>query len=474
MVDTPAGKLRGESQAGVRVFRGVPFAQPPIGPGRFLPPAPVQPWTGVREARQFAAAAVQPHTSYKQSEDCLYLNVWAPESGGPYPVLFYIHGGGFTGGRSSEPIFEGAQFAREGIVCITVAYRLGALGFLDVGPLLGSHYAGSASNGLRDLICALAWVQANVGAFGGDARRVTVAGESAGAKLTGLLMGTPSAQRLFSQMISESGGAERLWSRENAEAVGQGFGRVFSKSSGAAAASLLAATPEAIIAAQEQFLREWPQHFPLRAEVDGTLLNRLPIDSIAAGSSRGKRLLIGTNLDESSAFVGPHPSHDAIAADLGNMPLENFLPIHARYKDLYPDLNVEQRRIRALTAEEYWIPSMRLTEAHVAGGGQAWLYRLDFAETSGRLRGYAYHSLDNALVWDHPHAEVENAAAEAALARQMHAAWAAFIRDGRPSAAGLPEWPAFATGVGSTMILNTTSRVEQRPQAAEERLWPAR
>src|SRR5580698_4016408 len=155
IVRTPVGTLRGERANGVRVFRGVPFAMPPLRDLRFKPPIKAKPWTGERDATRFAAAPMQssepliPH-----SEDCLYLNVWSPEGNGPFPVYVWIHGGGFTGGSSFDPVLDGTEFARQGIVCVTVAYRLGVFGFLDMEPLLGSAYSGSANNALRDLITA--------------------------------------------------------------------------------------------------------------------------------------------------------------------------------------------------------------------------------------------------------------------------------------------------------------------------------
>lgn len=199
-VKTPLGVVRGERMEGVRLFRGVPFAQPPVGELRFRPPLEPMPWSGVRNALQFAPAAVQPNGDAKeQSEDCLYLNVWTPDTPGPHPVFVWVHGGGFTGGRSSEAMFDGSTFAREGIVCVTVAYRLGVFGFMDWSPMLGETYAGSANNGLRDLIAALNWVQKNIASFGGDPKAVTLGGESAGAKLTDILMGVPAARPLFTR-----------------------------------------------------------------------------------------------------------------------------------------------------------------------------------------------------------------------------------------------------------------------------------
>jgi para-nitrobenzyl esterase len=470
IIETKLGRVQGVLSDQSRIFKGVPFAAPPIGSMRFRPPAAAQPWKGVRPALDFAKAAAQPPTTYETSEDCLYLNVWAPEARGKYPVFVYIHGGGFTGGRSFEPIFNGTQFAKNGIVCMTVAYRLGALGFLDVGPLLGQQYYGSANNAMRDLVSALEWVQQNIGAFGGDPHQVTIGGESAGAKLTCMLMGVPAAQGLFHGMISESGGAERIWPADNAARVARGYNDVWLKT-GAKTSDLLTADANALVAAQRTFIRDWPQHFPLRSEIDGTFVPQAPIRAIEQGSSRGKRLLIGTNRDESALFIGPHPAKDAAAADLGNISVEQFMPVYRRYAKVYPEMSVEQRRIRAVSAEEYWVPSIRVADAHVHGGGEAYMYRLDFSETNGRLSGYAYHSLDNPLVWNYPHKFAANADAEAAIASQMHNAWAAFIKGGAPAANGLPQWPRYTPQDRATMILDTQSHVDEKPAEQELRLW---
>jgi para-nitrobenzyl esterase len=228
---------------------------------------------------------------------------------------------------------------------------------------------------------------------------------------------------------------------------------------------------EKLIAVQKEFLEDWPKHFPLRAEVDVELLPRLPIETIAKGSAKGKRLLIGTNRDESALFVGAHPGEDPTAKDLGNLSLEAFDEVFAKYAEVYPEMTPERRRIQALTAEEYWVPSVRVADAAANTGCETWMYRLDFAEMSGRLKGLAFHSLDVGLVWDKPHTAVENASAEAALAKQMHDAWCSFIKGGAPAAAGLPEWPAYTASQRATMLLDTTSRVELRPQEEELRIW---
>jgi para-nitrobenzyl esterase len=467
LIQTPLGALRGEVIDGVRVFRGVPFAEPPVGALRFKPPVKVRPWGEERAASQFPAEAMQDgDRDVAKSEDCLYLNVWTVPDAVALPVFVWIHGGGFTGGSSFAPVFDGTEFAKAGVVVVTVAYRLGVFGFLDMEPLLGAEYAGSGNNAVRDLICALEWVRDNIEAFGGDPKRVTVGGESAGAKLTDVLMGVPKAQGLFAQMISESGGAERVWSKGNADAVARGFGEAW----GMGAAALKTAPAAALINAQVRFVASWPQHFPLRMEVDESLIPRLPVEAIASGAVSGTRLLIGTNRDESALFVGPHPQN-VTAANVGNVSLAKFEEVFARYRAVYPGMSEEQLRIRALTAEEYWVPSVRVADAQIKGGGTAWMYRLDFAPASGRLKGEAYHSEDIGLVWDKPDEAITNVAAERALAKQMHAAWVSFIKGEAPGAAGLPVWPQYTSETRETMVFDQVSRVETRPQEAELRLW---
>jgi len=469
---TPLGALRGEQSGGVLQFRGVPFAQPPVGPLRFRAPRPVKPWTGERDATHFGAAAMQVgEPGIEHSEDCLYLNIWAPAGKGSFPVYVWIHGGGFTGGHAFESMYDGMALTQAGVICISVAYRLGVFGFLDMEPLLGAEYAGSANNALRDLIAALEWIQQNIASFGGDPGHVTIGGESAGAKLCDILMGVPSTQRLFHQVISESGGAERVWTKAQSETVAHGFGDEWRTLMASAPGAIVNASGDSLIKTQMMFIAAWPQHFPLRCQIDGSLIPLRPVETIMGGSSKGKRLLIGTNRDESALFIGPHPQKDPIAANLGNMLSEKFAPVYKAYRATYPQMSDEQLRIRAVTAEEYWIPSMRAADAHIKGGGAAWMYRLDFSETSGYLRGYAFHSLDVRLVWNRPSLLAENAVAEAELAKEMHQAWLAFIRGDTPAAPNIPAWPEYNSTTRPTMIFDTQNHVETKPQEAEMRLW---
>ena len=471
IVTAPAGSFHGTSEQGVRVFRGVPFAEPPVGKLRFCPPVALKSFSGVQDATKFAAEAMQKQDAgVTRSEDCLYLNVWAPAGKGPFPVFVWIHGGGYTGGNSFAPIFDGAGFAQAGIVVVTLAYRLGVFGFMDLEPLLGASYADSANNGTRDLILALHWVHENIAAFGGDPTQVTVGGESAGAKVTAALLAAPESAALFHSAISESGGGERVLTHEQAASVAQNFAALW-KQAAVTPQDLLLAPAAALIDTQERLIASSTLHFPFREQIGGTLLPSRPVDMIAAGSSRGKRLLIGSNRDESALFLGPHPKPPIKPSDLGNLPLNLVENVLKRYAEVYPQMSLTQQEIRAVTAEEYWIPTVRVAESHVQNKGDTWMYRLDFSSYSGRLEGEAYHSEDLGLVWDKlSPAERQDEQAKA-LAAQMHTAWIAFIQGKTPTAEGLPAWPQFDLKTRATMILDRVSRVENDPNGAERALW---
>ena len=477
LLTTPSGKLRGETANGVRIFRGIPFAAPPIGPLRFRPTAPLQPWKGIREATAFAPPAMQstqPAGSTTMSEDCLYLNVWAPTGKGPYPVFVWIHGGSFTGGSSSTPISDGTLFAQQNIVHVTVAYRLGVFGFMDLSPLLGPGYTDSGNNALRDLIASLQWVNQNIAAFGGDPNRVTVGGESAGAKATAALIAIPQANKLFQSAISESGGGERIVTQAQAIQFSHDYGTLWRSNHSSSATTyndLLSAPPADLIKTQTRLVAPTSFHFPFRSEAGGTLLPQRPVDMIAASSSSGKRLLIGTNRDESAAFIGPHPTSDPTGRDLGNLTLDRFDEVFEQYKTIYPGMTDAERRIRAVTAEEYWVPSVRLAEANTKAKGATWMYRLDYTKPTGRYAGKAYHSLDLSLIWEQLDADEKADPASAPLSLLMHEAWVSFINGNPPAAPHLPQWPQYNPETRATMLLSVQPRIEENPFDSELELW---
>jgi para-nitrobenzyl esterase len=468
VVRAPVGSVRGVSQGEANVFKGLPYGQPPVGDLRFRAPVPVTPWNGVKVATAFGPSAAQAGRK-DTNEDCLYLNVYAPAAKGSYPVYMWIHGGGFTSGSPNEPMYDGTGFAKDGIVVVTVTYRLGVFGFLDWSPILGPSYATSANNALRDLMLALHWVQANISAFGGDPKRVTIGGESAGAKLVGLLMGIDEATPLFAQAISESGGAERIRDSATSTEVSHLFAEKLKTTQSIGPSDPLKALTPTLLATQQALISAWPASFPLRPQEGGTIFPQRAVVSIRKGSTRGKRLLLGTNRDESALFLGSHAAESLTQRNLSTVSYDRFAPVFQQYRKLHREMTPAQLNIRALSAEEYWVPSMRLAEAHADGGGSAYVYRLDEEAAEGQYKGEAYHSFDLGFVWQHLAASEPPPAQ--ALSRQMHQAWAAFIKGGTPAAAGLPTWPHWNATSRSTMILKDRSEVQSQPAEDELKLW---
>ena len=460
VVVTTGGRVQGTREDGVRAFRGVPFAAPPVGPLRFRPPAPAVPWQGVRPALAFAAAAMQPPMAtmpeLPTSEDCLYLNVWAPAEGGGHPVLVWLHGGGNQAGTTRAPIFDGSPFARDGVVCVTVGYRLGAFGFLDIGALLGPDYAGSGCNGVRDQTAALAWVRDNIAAFGGDPARVTLAGQSAGAKDVCTLLAVPTALPLFRRAIIESGSGQTVFTQAEGAAIARRFAAALRGDPRTATAGQLLAAETALIA-------DPPIDWPFRPVIDGAFIPRRPVDAVAAGSAAGIALLLGTNADESVLFVpdAATAARPPTQADVANMKLAAFAALDGAYARELPKLSAADRHWRMLTAEEYWIPTLRVAEAQVAAGGAAWMFRYDLPATDGRFPGHAVHAGELPSVWGRP---------DAALPA-LHEVFVRFIGGAAPGAAMLPDWPRFDLRTRATMILDAAPHVADDPRGAERRIW---
>nr|WP_321983993.1 carboxylesterase family protein [uncultured Lichenicoccus sp.] len=475
LVHAPSGTVRGQVASGIARYLGIPYGRVP---GRFRPPQAAPRWSDVLEADRFGPMAVQRvgHTQDIASEQCLNLNVFAPADPAPgaLPVMVWIHGGSNVAGAASEPIYDGASFARSGVICVTLDYRLGVLGFLELGAPLGARYAGSGNNGIRDQMLALRWVRRNVAAFGGDPGRVTLAGESAGAKDVAALAASPAARGLFSRVILESGGGRTVLSMPAACQITIEYLRLLSLAPREAAA-LLDLDLDRLIEAQHALTLDPPHNFPLRPVVDGVLLPAMPEDAIRGGCMKTLPLLLGTNRDESRLFLGPGAATQPLQArNLANLQPDTFERILQHYDASITSPDPAELRWRALTAEEYWIPSVRVAEAQCHAGGAVWMYRFDRAAQTGVFTGRAAHASELAYVWNNSSDEnlaPIDAGFQADLATRMHAAWVAFIRGGPPAAAGLPDWPLYETARRRTMILDVSSTVQDDPNALERRLW---
>jgi para-nitrobenzyl esterase len=396
----------------------------------------------------------------RMSEDCLYLNIWAPATGHNHPVYVWIHGGGNAGGSANMEPLNGESFARNGIVCVTVGYRVGAAGFLDLTELLGGDYTGSGNNGLKDQAAALHWIHNNIRAFGGNLEHITIGGQSAGAKNVAALLSAPDHLPPIAQAISHSGSGHTVHRPETAHAITRLFMQAAAISN---PRDLMTLSPEAILQAQRRLALLVNCNYPFRPVVDRKFLSLRPVNAFASGVTRPKRLLIGTTRDEILPF-DPAPENGARFSQrqLSNVALADFETVFARYMTRLKGLDPLALRWRALTAEEYWLPSVRLAENHAKNGGDVRMYRYDRPLPDGEFKGYAVHGSDLDGAWglaQHP------------LGKAMHTLWCDFIKGGAPRTASVPAWPRYTMESRLTMLFNETSTLANDPRGEERALW---
>jgi len=486
VVETRYGKVEGAEERSVLSWKGVPYARPALGTLRFRPPQPPEPWSGVRPAQEFGpicpqpmrpAGGILPRFEYPQDEDCLTLNVWSPAADSARrPVMVWIHGGGFTSGSGRSPTNNGASFAARGdLVVVTFNYRLGLLGFLHLADMGGEAYAASGNCGILDQIAALTWLRDNIAAFGGDPRRVTVFGESAGAMSVGTLLATPAAQGLFQRAILESGAAHNALPRETATATAE---RALAEL-GIARDNLgaLADVPVARLLEVQTRLGQSAGGMVCQPVIDGVVLPERPIDAIAHGSAAGVATLIGTNRNENKLFSAMAPGDDEArerraAAQLGahaDRLLQGYRAANpnAATADIVDDI---------LTDRTFRIPAIRLAEQQAAHGAPVWMYRFDWQSPVRDGRLGAAHALEMPFVFnsinDGAYGDLTGTGPERqTLADRMHDAWIAFARSGDPSTPALPAWPQYDNQRRATMVFDNICRLEDDPQAAERKLW---
>ena len=506
MVEIASGKLRGAMVDGVAVFRSVPYAASTAGANRFLPPRPVAPWSGVRDALNYAGQAPQarlgpaprgemvnfsglPDPS-PETEDCLALNVWTPaaDAAARRPVMVWLHGGAFSYGSSNSLRLQGMRLCKRGdVVLVTVNQRLNIFGHLDLSQFGGAEYAASGNAGALDMIAALHWVRDNIAAFGGDAGNVTIFGESGGGGKVSTLLAMPSARGLFHRAIVQSGAAVRLRTRDRAAALTDAVLHEL----GLTRASLmeLHSVPMqhllAVIGPAQQAIRAspWPvlDRYPFGPVVDGTLLPRQPFDPDATAVSIDIPLIIGDCTHESSLFL----AHDdkvwhrtlteaELQTRVTAVAGEHAARVVETYRRLYPDACPAERLIATLTDCNFRIRSLLLAERKAAQrGAPVWMYSFAWRTPlfDGRLG--APHAIDVPFTFDT--LEFTNAtdrsAGAHALAAAMAGAWAAFAHDGTPRHAAMPEWPVYTPGERTTMILDAPCRVEHDPGREGRVLW---
>ena len=465
IVNAPAGLVAGRMEGDLRIFKGIPYALPPVGPARWRPPSPMPRWTDVRDATEFGPECFQPRSKVPSiytgnpkpmSEDCLTLNIWAPVGAHKAAVFFWIHGGSLIGGSGSDSTYDGTRLAGRGMIVVSINYRLGVFGYLAHPELSSESAQGLSGNyGLLDQIRALEWVHSNIGAFGGDPANVTIAGESAGALSVMYLMAAPPARGLFAKAIAES-----AYMISTPELKRSSFGAPSAEESGSKlAAALHAPNIAAMRAIDAAVLTDAAPAagFQPWGAIDGHILPRQLVDVCDKGEQAPVPLLAGFNSGEirSLRFLSPPPATNAAAYEAtirkqyGDM-AEEFLR-------LYPAANMRES-IWATTRDAlYGWTAQRLVRKQTALGKPAFLYFFDHgypAEDAAGLRGfhaselpYVFGTFDTTPpLWP----KIPATAEERKLSDAMIGYWSSFARTGKPQAVREPDWPAFGS-TGSYM-----------------------
>ena len=484
VVETQYGKVQGTISGPIFVWKGIPFAQPPLGDLRFRAPQAPNPWAGVRDATTFGLASAQSGrmmqrlfsaTPEPSGEDCLFLNIWSPGADDRRrPVLFWIHGGAFTMGSGSTPWYDGTAFATNGdVVVVTINYRLGALGFLHLADIDGKDMDLSSNCGLLDQVAALEWVRDNIAAFGGDPANVTVFGESAGAMSIGTLLAMPAANGLFQKAILQSGASHTVLDKVRATRNANKLMDIL----GIHKVTDLVDVPlEQLLAAQDK-VSDSSGRLAFQPVVDSVTLPRQPIQAIAGGSANRATLLLGTNCDEMRLFTMMDPAQATPdMAILERLFGTKAKEVSAAYEAAQPEQSSSDAWIDFLTDRTFRIPAIRLAERQSAHGTNVWMYRFDWPTPvfGGRLK--ACHGLEISFVWNNLDKYGVNILtgddpASQKVAHAMHPAWIAFARSGNPNTSGLPQWPAYDTTHRATMLFNEECQVVNDPQATERQLW---
>ena len=497
IVKVAQGDVRGSVEGDLSVFRGVPYAAPIDGVNRFRAPQPRESWSGVRDATSIGLisrqAPLPPPFGTPLPDagaDCLNLNIWTPDTAGSLPVFVWIHGGAFYGGSGVEAVYDGASFARNGVVCVTINYRLGAQGFLH----LADHFpelAESGNAGLLDQIAALKWVQANIASFGGDPTRVTIGGESAGGMSVSSLMAAPQAKGLFAQAIPQSGAGHNGISAKTASGIaGEVLRRLDVKPGDSVALAnvsderLFEVQIEVMTLAQtrdpELFGEAAGSTMPFQPTYGTAVLPWQPIDSIAAGSAAGIKVLTGTTMQESLVFVvamadmfGEEMLDALMMATFGSA--EKGRNALEQYRASRPDALPYQVTAAVETDRMFTVPARRLADAQSKHCDDVWMYRFDWATPiyDGALG--ACHALELVFVFnnlaDPAAAYMCGDNAPQNVADAMHQAWVAFVKTGDPQHAGIPAWPRHNVSDRPTMQFNVASKLGNNLCAAELALW---
>jgi len=491
IVGTRSGRLEGAFEKNLYAFRGIPYAAPPIGELRWMPPRPVQPWQGVRPAKAYGAIAPQEAEvlpglqteDEPQSEDSLFLNVFTPGLDNERrPVMVWIHGGAFSMGSGSTQMYTTGNLASNGnIVLVTINYRLGVLGFLNLNEVTHGGIPSTGNEGLLDQVAALKWVKANIAAFGGDPGNITIFGESAGAMSIGCLLNLPEARGLFQKAIMESPVGEMARPLDASLRITGEFLKVAGLT--ATDISGLRALPvEKLLWAQQKTAIVMEQGAaPVVPVADGFVLPKMPMESLEAGMGSRVPTLIGSNLEEDKFFAMMNPENYRIDED----GLRRMVSKYVAAQDVTRLINVYRgakvRRGEPATPFEvlsaintdlmFRKTALRIAEAQCryAPGGYNYLFAWKSPAAGGKLG--ACHVLEIGFVFGNYNPSLNGSGPEAdRLSANMQDAWVTFARTGNPGCKSLGEWPRYGDG-RSTMIFDRNSRLEKAVYEQEREIW---
>lgn len=460
-VRTESGRVTGVRENGAIVFKGIPFAAPPIGARRWAPPQPPVAWAGVRRADRFSHVCMQKGMyppdapAEPMSEDCLYLNIWVPASGahGRLPVMVWIYGGGLENGSASTPLYWGDRLTRKGVIVVTANYRLGVFGFLAHPDLTTeSVHHSSGDYGLLDQLASLNWVKRNIAAFGGDPDRITLFGQSSGSISISVLATSPLATGLFQRAIGESGGL--LEPMEIAPAFtlagAEQDGQSFVKRAGAATIAQLRRRPAAD-------LMKTP--FDAHLIIDGYALKQSPYDAYRQGNQNNVALLLGSNSDEGQTFIAGR----AITPGNFTRELERDFP-DVLVSSIKPESGPTSASARSSAAaferDMRFRWDMWKWASLTADAGHNKVFFYQFIRVPPYSPGAKYfgqgasHGMEMPYVFDHLDQErLAWTSHDRDLTTDMSSYWTNFARSGDPNGSGLPRWPEYKTSVRSLMLL---------------------
>lgn len=460
IVNAPAGTLEGQSEGALNVFKGIPYAQPPVGPLRWKAPAEMARWTGVKQATEFGKACMQPrsktasvYTDYPGplTEDCLTLNIWTPAHAKKAPVFFWIHGGNLIGGSSHYPLFIGSKLAARGVIVVSINYRLGVFGYLAHPGLSAESPLGISGNwGLLDQIAALKWVRRNIASFGGDPSNVTIAGQSAGALSVMYLMASPPARGLFAKAIAESPYLFTTPELKQAK-----YGTPSAEQLGVNLATALHAPDIAALRAMDaQALMDGSiaAGYPTVGTIDGHILPRQLVDIFNQSEQAPVPLLTGLTSGEARSLPPIQPPPVASAGEYETAIRDRYQDLADEFLRLYPAVNLRDTTLAATRDAVFEWPAEKMVRKQTALGQPSFLYFWDHGYPAAYAAGlHAAHSGEIPYVFgtlDHlpPYwPKMPDTAQEWALSDAVIGYWTSFARSGHPKAANAPVWPAYGT-----------------------------